>query len=443
VPVTPDRLAYVIFTSGSTGAPKGVELTHAAAANTVADIGERYGLGPADRVLGVSELGFDLSVFDVFGPLGAGGALVLLGEDDRREARRWRALLRWHGVTVWNSVPALLEMLLAAGDGPLPECLRLALVSGDWVALDLPDRLAQQAPGCRLVALGGATEAAIWSNAYSGPVAGTGWRSMPYGYPLRNQRFRVVDGWGRDCPDWVPGELWIGGAGVARGYRGDPVRTAERFVCHDGERWYRTGDRGRYRPDGTLEFLGRTDHQVKLRGHRIELGEVEAALGAHPGVRAAVVAVVGNRLAAAVTGEADPAALRAFTAARLPAHMVPEAVVRLAALPVSRTGKVDRAAVAVLLAGADPAPGGAPPDGALERTVAGLWSDVLGVGVDDRAAGFFALGGDSLLATTLLDRLRRALGVELPLRRVLADPTVAGMAAAVAELTADTEEGAL
>ncbi|MEV4203212.1 amino acid adenylation domain-containing protein, partial [Micromonospora globbae] len=278
VPVDPAALAYVIFTSGSTGEPKGVEVSHAAAVNTLAAVCERFDVGPDDRVLAVSALDFDLSVFDIFGLLGAGGALVLVGEDQRRDARAWLRLVNGHGVTVWNTVPALLDMLLtAAGEDPLGD-LRLALVSGDWVGLDLRDRLVARRPDARLIALGGATEAAVWSNAFEVGEVPAHWRSIPYGFPLPNQRYRVVDGRGRDCPDWVVGELWIGGAGVAAGYRGDAERTAQRFVEHDGSRWYRTGDLGRYWPDGTLEFLGRADFQVKIRGHRIELGEVEAAL---------------------------------------------------------------------------------------------------------------------------------------------------------------------
>jgi dihydroaeruginoic acid synthetase len=297
VPAGPDDTAYVIFTSGSTGTPKGVEVTHRAAVNTVEDIDERFGIGPGDRVLAVSALDFDLSVWDVFGLLAEGGALVLVDESDRRDANRWLALCARHGVTVWNSVPALLDMLLTAADGAaLPASMRLALLSGDWIGLDLPERLAAATDGrCRLVGLGGATEAAIWSNAYEITEVPAQWVSIPYGKPLRNQRFRVVDGRGRDCPDWVPGELWIGGDGVALGYRGDPGLTAERFPVLAGERWYRTGDLGRYWPDGNLEFLGRLDHQVKINGFRVELGEIEAALQCHPEVSSAVVVTVGDR----------------------------------------------------------------------------------------------------------------------------------------------------
>ncbi|MFY1623686.1 amino acid adenylation domain-containing protein [Micromonospora sp. WMMD735] len=310
----PDDPAYVIFTSGSTGEPKGVQLSHRAAVNTVEDVNERFDIGDDDRVLAVSALDFDLSVWDIFGLLAVGGALALVAEDERRDATRWLELCARHRVTVWNSVPALMEMLLTAADPePLPPSLRLALLSGDWVRLSLPERLAKQTGGrCGLVALGGATEAAIWSNAFVVESVPAHWRSIPYGTPLRNQRYRVVDLVGRDCPDWVPGELWIGGDGVAEGYRGDPGLTAQRFVEWAGMRWYRTGDLGRYWPDGTLEFLGRTDHQVKVNGFRVELGEVEAAIAAHPCV-ARVVAVAdgehNNRLAALVveaTAAVDP-----------------------------------------------------------------------------------------------------------------------------------------
>jgi amino acid adenylation domain-containing protein len=292
--VAASSLAYVIFTSGSTGEPKGVEITHRAAGNTVEDINARYRVGESDRVLAISALDFDLSVYDLFGLLSVGGAVVFVEEENRREARRWLELIRRHGVTIWNSVPALLDMLLEVSQQSASQ-LRLALVSGDWVGLDLPGRLLERWPDCRLVALGGATEAAIWSNAFEVQEVAAGWRSIPYGLPLRNQCYRVVDVRGRDCPDWVAGELWIGGTGVAQGYRGDPDTTARQFVSARGIRWYRTGDLGRYWPDGTLEFLGRVDQQIKIRGHRIELGEIEAALESHPRIAQAVVAAPGDK----------------------------------------------------------------------------------------------------------------------------------------------------
>ncbi|TWH46110.1 non-ribosomal peptide synthetase [Sporomusa sp. KB1] len=296
VKLSPERPAYIIFTSGSTGEPKGVEISHYGAWNTITDINRRYQVGPEDRILAVSALDFDLSVYDIFGVLSVGGSVVLLTEDTRREAAVWVKLLGRYQVTLWNSVPVLLEMLLVAAENAciadLP--LRLTMLSGDWIGLDLPSRLKNVAEHCQLVAMGGATEASIWSNYFDVTLPlPAEWTSIPYGRPLTNQQYRVVDGKGRDCPDWVAGELWIGGAGVALGYRGDPEFTAERFVSWQGSRWYRTGDLGRYWPDGNIEFLGRKDFQVKIRGHRIELGEIEAALQQHPGIRAAVVAAAG------------------------------------------------------------------------------------------------------------------------------------------------------
>ncbi|WP_175510356.1 non-ribosomal peptide synthetase [Micromonospora phaseoli] len=436
VDLDPDQLAYVIFTSGSTGEPKGVEITHRAALNTVDDITTRYGVGPADRVLAVSALDFDLSVYDIFGLLGAGGALVCVADTDRREARSWAAAARRGGVTVWNSVPALLDMLLVAAEAEgLPDGLRLVLLSGDWVGLDLPGRLRDRCPQARFVALGGATEAAIWSNACEVDEVPAHWRSVPYGRPLRNQRYRVVDPRGRDCPDWVPGELWIGGVGVARGYRGDPETTARQFVTVDGQRWYRTGDLGRYWPDGTLEFLGRVDFQVKIRGHRIELGEIEAAAQAHPGVAGAVALTVGEgahrRLALAVVADdeqVDDLALLGFLAQRLPSYMVPERVVGVVDLPLTANGKVDRRALTAQVTAEPDERADESPRGDSEKLVAEIWSEVLDCDRIGRNQSFFALGGDSLLATRLVETLRLRHGIELSLRQLFLAPTVAQLA---------------
>ncbi|GAA3983101.1 amino acid adenylation domain-containing protein [Thermobifida alba] len=449
VPRHPDDLAYVVFTSGSTGEPKGVEVTHAAAAATVADVNERYGVGPDDRVLGLSALDFDLSVYDIFGLLGAGGAVVLPTEEERRDAARWRDLAVRHRVTVWNTVPALLDMLLLAAEGAeFPPHLRLALVSGDWVGTDLAPRLRAATAGrARLVALGGATEAAIWSNAFDGGHAPPGWPSVPYGYPLRNQRYRVVDAHGRDCPDWVPGELWIGGGGVARGYRGDPERTRAKFVTAAGQRWYRTGDLGRYRPGGVLEFLGRLDRQVKVAGHRLEPGEVEAALEEHPAVRRAAVVAVGprqrRRLCAFVTtGEPapDPGELTAHLAERLPRPAVPAVVRAVAEFPLTPNGKVDVAALADLAAPAAETEGAAPADD-VERRLAEVWGGLLDTPVTDREANFFALGGTSLLAIRMIGELRRVFGAEVSTRAFLAAPTLAALADQVRAAVGADETG--
>ncbi|MEU5517826.1 amino acid adenylation domain-containing protein [Streptomyces griseoaurantiacus] len=306
----PDDLAYVIYTSGSTGTPKGVMISHRAALNTVQDINRRHTVTARDRVLGIAGLGFDLSVYDLFGPLAVGATLVLPRADRRGDPSHWAELLRDLGVTVWNSVPGQLHMLcdwLRSEPPAEDSTLRLALISGDWIPVALPDQARALLPGLEIVSLGGATEGSIWSIAHPVGEVDTARPSIPYGTPLTNQTFAVLDGQLRPRPEWVPGELYIGGAGVALGYLGDEARTAERFLTHPGtgERLYRTGDLGRYLPDGTIEFLGREDAQIKIRGYRVELAEVEAAVQAHPAVAAGAVVVDdsaagGRRLAAFV-----------------------------------------------------------------------------------------------------------------------------------------------
>ncbi|MFF0570452.1 amino acid adenylation domain-containing protein [Streptomyces sp. NPDC004041] len=458
---SPQALAYVIFTSGSTGEPKGVEITHAAAWNTIADINARHGITADDRVFALSAMDFDLSVYDVFGLLAAGGSLLLPTEDQRREPARWPGLIDRYGVTLWNTVPALLDLLLDAdeqeggeGSGRISR-LRTALISGDWIGLDLPARLrARTSPPCAFVAMGGATEAAIWSNTLTVTEPDPRWVSIPYGRPLTGQRYRVVDRAGRDCPDWTPGELWIGGEGLARGYLADPARTAEKFVEQDGRRWYRTGDLGRFRGDGLLEFLGRLDSQLKIAGHRIEAGEIEAALESHPDVaRAAVVAVgdrTAKRLAAfVVPNEAEPygdcpgaaeadaivrkadltESLFALLAERVPVYAIPSRIQLLPALPLTANGKVDRPALVTLSVPEMVNAGAQPPVGETETVLAGLWSENLPHWTPDRNTNFFTAGGDSLTALRLLTSIERRLGVTVPVRRFFAAPTVAALAA--------------
>ncbi|CAM3922444.1 non-ribosomal peptide synthetase [Pseudomonas wadenswilerensis] len=295
----PQASAYVIYTSGSTGVPKGVEVSHGAAMNTIDALQAELGIDRDDCLLAVSALDFDLSVFDLFGVLGQGARLVLLQPEETRDAARWAQLIAEHRVSLWNSAPALLEMALgiAAGDCHY-QSLRAVLLSGDWIALDLAARLRRQATAqCRVYGLGGATEAGIWSNLHSIDEVPGHWTSIPYGKPLAGQAYRVVDDSGRDVPDQVVGQLLIGGGSLARGYRNDPQLTAQRFRSDERGRWYHTGDRGRFWGDGTIEFLGRIDQQVKVRGQRIELGEIEAALSAHPLIDSACAAVLPGTVA--------------------------------------------------------------------------------------------------------------------------------------------------
>ncbi len=362
-----DATAYVIYTSGSTGVPKGVRVSHLAAANTIVDINERYGLHAQDRVFAVSSVGFDLSVWDMFGTLAAGATVVSADPGQAgKDPARWLSRMLDERVTVWNSVPALMGLLMDVCEvrrASLPD-LRLVLLSGDWIPLGLPERIRQVAPGARVISLGGATEAAIWSVAYDTAEPDRGWSSVPYGFPLTNQALYVLDEAGRERPVAAVGELFIGGTGLAEGYHREPELTAAAFVEHpDLGRLYRTGDLVRRHGDGCLEFLGRRDDQVKIQGHRVELAEVEAALLRLPGVRAAVAAALGERdgqrqlVACVVTENAgsDMQLLRQRLAAVMPAYLVPARLVAVEQLPLTANGKMDRGRLAELVRHTDDA----------------------------------------------------------------------------------------
>ncbi|MFE2149214.1 amino acid adenylation domain-containing protein [Streptomyces lavendulae] len=428
----PDDLAYVIYTSGSTGQPKGVMISHRGAVNTVLDINDRFGIGPQDRVLALSSLSFDLAVYDIFGALGAGAAVVMPEHTPVPDPDHWARVVRDRHVTVWNSVPALMELVTAtAAPGDLAS-LRLVMLSGDWIRVGLPADLAETCPKARVISLGGATEASIWSIVHPIEQVDTSRPSIPYGRPMANQRFHVLDAAMERCPLGVAGSLWIAGTGVALGYWRDAERTAHSFVVHPrtGERLYRTGDRGRLLPDGDIEFLGREDFQVKVQGFRVELGEIEAVLRRFPGVEDAVAVADKDATGAArlvaflrTDGEPDLGALRTFAAGRLPAYMLPADLVRLESWPLTANGKVDRTALPI------PRPASRTedspePEGALQLLLTELWAEILetdAVGVRD---DFFQLGGHSLRATRLVTAFNSLFGTEVPVRAVFEAGTV-------------------
>ncbi|MFD4628396.1 amino acid adenylation domain-containing protein [Streptomyces sp. NPDC058284] len=445
----PSDLAYVLFTSGSSGRPKGVMVEHQGVVNALRETAETFAIGPDDRVLALTALHHDMSVFDLFGVLGAGGTLVLPRASERREAAHWARLMSEHGVTLWNSVPAMMEMLvehLGAHSGPL-EGLRLAFLGGDWLNVATVRRLSEEA-GVRVVSVGGPTETTLWNIWHPVDDAhrlAPEQRSVPYGTPIANTRYRILDERMRDRPVWATGEMYCSGVGVARGYWDDPERTAASFLTHPrtGERLYRTGDLGRFLPDGSIEFVGRADFQVKVNGHRIEPGEVEAALLAHPGVTAAVVTgqrrtdraghrgLTGYVVPAAGSTDVTDAALRAHLRTTLPEHMIPSVFVTLDALPLNANGKVDRSALP------EPRPelsgtAGDAPRSAVAEVCARVWAEVLQVEAVGEQDNFFALGGDSVLATRIVTRLRQVFASDaVTLRTVFLSPTVAGLAAGV------------
>lgn len=296
-PPAPHALAYTIFTSGTTGDPKGVQIVHRAAMNTLLDVNRRFGVSPGDKVLALSALTFDLSVYDLFGTLAAGATVVYPPPNSLPDPVAWSRCLDSYGVTVWNSAPALMQLLIEAresiGAGP-STTLRLIMLSGDWIPIDLVPRIRALFPAAKIVSLGGATEVSIWSVFYEVGEIDPGWRRIPYGAALTGQSVHVLDEELHELADWVTGELYIGGAGVARGYADDKLLTAERFVTRNGDnlRLYRTGDLARRCGDGQLELIGRVDDQIKVRGIRVDPREIEWALTRHPQVSAAAVVPV-------------------------------------------------------------------------------------------------------------------------------------------------------
>lgn len=420
-----DDLAYVIFTSGSTGEPKGVMISHRNAANTVLDINRRFGVSRDDAVFSVAPAGFDLSVYDYFGVLAAGGRVVFQDVAGASDPQAWCQTLIQHRVTIWNSVPAPVKALAdRCGDALAQTALRLVLMSGDWIPIDLPGRIRECLPAVEVVSLGGATEGSIWSICHPIERVDPSWSSIPYGKPLANQRFHVLNDWLAPCPKWVTGELYIAGCGVAQGYLADAEKTAQRFIVdpRSGERLYKTGDLGRYLDDGVIEILGREDNQVKINGYRVELGEVEACLLEHPEANHVVLdaprhAKTGQRhLVAYVAAKTPPQGdagwqklldgLRELASKQLPSYMVPSYLVPVDEMPLTANGKINRAALPQPWQERDEAEAGAEPAGELENELLALWRKQLrheDFGVTD---GFFDIGGDSLHAVGLLSALR-------------------------------------
>ncbi|MEU3416032.1 amino acid adenylation domain-containing protein [Streptomyces sp. NPDC006658] len=434
-PLDPAGAAYLVYTSGSTGRPKGVLISHEAIRNRVLWTVREHGLGPGDRVLQKTTVGFDASVWEFLAPLVCGATVVVAADGVPRDPAAMVRAAAEHRITVLQVVPSVLRALVQQPGLRDCDTLRLVFCAGEPLPVELCDRLLALLP-VTLVNTYGPTECAIdvTSWRYDGREAGD---IVAIGQPIDNTRILVLDPDGGLVPPGVPGELCVAGTGLARGYLGRGDLTAERFVPNPhaaapGERLYRTGDRVRRRTDGTLEYLGRLDRQVKLRGIRIEPSEIEAVLCEHPSVAAAAVGVYGDQQLVGhvvpVKGiEPDPAALRAHLAARLPDAMVPAVLRVLSALPLTASGKVDLEALPGLAGLAAAGEYVAPRDPA-EQTVAEVFAELLNrerVGALD---DFFALGGHSLLATRLVFRLRSAFGVEIPVAEVFSRRTVTALA---------------
>ncbi|HBO2516032.1 TPA: non-ribosomal peptide synthase/polyketide synthase [Pseudomonas aeruginosa] len=440
-----ENLAYVIYTSGSTGKPKGAGNRHSALSNRLCWMQQAYGLGVGDTVLQKTPFSFDVSVWEFFWPLMSGARLVVAAPGDHRDPAKLVALINREGVDTLHFVPSMLQAFLQDEDVASCTSLKRIVCSGEALPADAQQQVFAKLPQAGLYNLYGPTEAAIdvthWTCVEEGKDA------VPIGRPIANLACYILDGNLEPVPVGVLGELYLAGQGLARGYHQRPGLTAERFVASPfvaGERMYRTGDLARYRVDGVIEYAGRIDHQVKLRGLRIELGEIEARLLEHPWVReAAVLAVDGKQLVGYVVLESEGGdwreALAAHLAASLPEYMVPAQWLALERMPLSPNGKLDRKAL--------PAPevsvaqaGYSAPRNAVERTLAEIWQDLLGVervGLDDN---FFSLGGDSIVSIQVVSRARQA-GLQLSPRDLFQHQNIRSLALAAKAGAATAEQG--
>jgi amino acid adenylation domain-containing protein len=451
--LTPRNLAYIIYTSGSTGTPKGVMVEHRQlVASSVARL-TAYEFHPV-RPLLVSSFSFDSSKVSIYWPLIAGGQIALPASDLNMSAAGLAEVTERYDVTILLCTPSLYRAIMKDEHARLSS-LKAVIVAGESFGRDLIDDHQAASPTTALINEYGPTECTVWASYCDCSAAADGATAPSIGRPIANARIYLLDAWLEPVPRGASGEIYIGGAGVARGYLKRAGATAARFVANPfgaGERLYKTGDLGRYLPDGRIEFLGRNDFQVKIRGFRIELGEIEAQLASHAEVRAAIVLAREDRpgdprLVAYYTPAdpggpaADVASLKAHLSARLPDYMVPAAYVRLTRLPLTPNGKLDRKAL--------PAPGAdaylerpyEAPVGPLERRLAEIWAQVLGIARVGRHDNFFDLGGHSLLATLVINQIRAGLGVELPVRALFEAPSVAQLAGHVDALVWLADDG--
>ncbi|MGI5423693.1 non-ribosomal peptide synthase/polyketide synthase [Streptomyces sp. CA-179760] len=438
VRTVPDQLAYVIYTSGSTGRPKGVQVGHGGVVNLALALRSALGVGPGVRVLQFASQSFDAAVLDVVVTLAGGGVLVVASSEERRVPVELQGLVRAEGVVSASVSPSLLGVL---DETDLPGVSSL-FVGSERVGEAV---VREWAPGRRFFVGYGPTEITVIACAGLADPDAEG--APTIGRPLANTQVYVLDAQLRPVPVGVAGELFIAGAGVARGYGGRPGLTGARFVADpfaaDGSRMYRSGDVVRWLADGRLDFVGRADEQVKVRGFRIEPGEIEAVLAGHPQVRTAVVAAFGEgtdrRLAAyvvpadGVVGMPPPGELREFVSGRLPEFMVPSVFVELAGLPLTANGKLDRSALPAPEVRQSSGEGFVAPAGTTQELVAGIWAGVLGLDRVGATDSFFELGGHSLLATQVISRIREVLGVDVPVAAMFDQPTVRGLAQAVAQ----------
>jgi tyrocidine synthetase-3 len=449
------ELAYIIYTSGSTGNPKGVRIRHDSAVNLITWVNGRFHVNCGDTLLFITSMCFDLSVYDIFGILASGGKIVIAEKEDVQNPEALKDLLRQHRVTFWDSVPStmnyLVQYLEDCGEEYVQTDLRLVFMSGDWIHVALPGKLKKYFPNAEVISLGGATEGTVWSIYHPVAMEDSSRSSIPYGRPIANTSFYILDVNKRPLPAGVAGELYIGGIGVAAGYMNDPEKTAASFVRNPyvskDEFMYKTGDIGRMLPEGEIEFMGRMDHQVKIRGYRVELGEVESKFLKHPGIRGAVVTDRTDNgtekyLCAYIVwkNEKDPA-IREYLAEVLPDYMIPAYFIDIESIPLTANGKVDRKALNAITIQTGHPDMIVRARNSTEAMMMRVWENVLDlqdrVGIFD---DFFSLGGNSLKAVQVVGKMKTC-GVTV--KDILQYPTIAELAAIADKHLIYTEPGEL
>lgn len=435
-------IAYIIYTSGSTGTPKGVIITHEAAVNTLIDINTKFNIKEADRLALISSICFDLSVYDIFGALIYGAGVVII--KDRLNPKEMREVVERENISVWNTVPSIMEMFVDSMESELEhQQLRLVLLSGDWIPLNLPGKIKKYFPEAQTISLGGATEGSVWSIYFPINKVEANWRSIPYGMPLANQKMYILDKYQNLLPVGVPGDIYIGGIGVAKGYMNDPEKTNTSFFNHKSLGYiYRTGDMGVLKVEGYIEFLGRNDNQVKIRGYRIELGEVENCMLDIEGVKEAVVIHKKSKNDYYICAfyVADKKLEKFYLIdeikKKLPEYMIPVQFIQIDKIPLTYNGKVDKKSLPEpALTVKQGAEYEAPRD-KTEEILMKMWMDILGVeniGVNDN---FFDLGGNSLKAILLISKIHKELNIEISFKEIYTLQTISDLS----EFIADAEK---
>jgi amino acid adenylation domain-containing protein len=441
--ISSQQLAYTIYTSGSTGRPKGVMIAHHSAVNLVQWVNNANNVGIDDNLLFITSMCFDLSVYDIFGILASGGSVVIAEQKEIQDVKQLQKMLVQYNITFWDSVPTTMDYLVRNLELTEPSytCpgLKTVFMSGDWIPVDLPERIKKFFPQTQVISLGGATEGTVWSNYFPVIKTDAEWKSIPYGRPIDNNFFYILNDDLQPVPVGVVGDLYIGGVGVARGYAGDKEKTDAAFIIDPfnqqlGGMMYRTGDLGRMRADMNMEFIGRKDNQVKIMGFRIELGEIESVLNTCDLVQSAVVLAKNDPegkkrlIAYAVSkGTFNKDDLTSYLKTKLPYYMVPDVWFSLVALPLTSNGKIDRNILPDVEEPADNTTKISPTT-LTEKTLAAIWQDCMGIkelGIDDN---FFELGGHSLIAAQILSIFKNKTGNNLQLAVLFQYPDIRSLA---------------